>query len=188
MEDKKKGWTYIALGGLALSVITLFLPIIQYTSAHSVFYSYNIIGFFTEFYQFVDDVLYEFDSEAFYWVGVSTGAAIVLLMATIGVCAIVLAFGGVISMSKQYESVWPFRLSVMGIIGTAIPALAILTVYLLSYQHFLGVMRIGAYVIVTPLAMIAACIAVTYRHHLTKEQLAIQEEAQKYIYPAGDLS
>lgn len=187
MEDKKKGWTYISLGGLALSVVTLFLPIIQYTSANRMFYSYNVIGFVTEFNQFVNKVLYEFNSDSMAWISASAGAAIVFLLAIIGVAAIVLAFVGVVSMSKQYESVWPFRLSLMGIIGTAIPALAILTVYLLSYQHFLGDMKIGAYVIITPLAMVAACIAVTYRHRMTTEQLAIQNEARKYIRPAGDL-
>lgn len=187
MADKKKGWTYISLGGIVLSVITLFLPIIQYTSARGGFYSYNLIGFITEYNQFVNKVLYEFTSNAMVWVSSSAAAALVFVFAIIGVTAIVCAFIGVISMSKQYESVWPFRLAVLGIVGTAIPALAILIVFLLSHSYFLGDMKIGIYVIVTPLAMIAACIAVTYRHRLTTEQLAIQNEARKYIRPAGDL-
>lgn len=187
MANKKKGWTYISLGGMVLSIITLFMPIIQYISASGVYYSYNVIGFITGHNQFVDKVLGEFSSEALGWISYFAAEIIIVVIAVIGVAAIFCAFIGVISMSKQYESVWPFRLSLIGIIGTTIPALSILVVFILSHDFFYGTMKIGAYVVITPLAMIAAYIAVTYRHRLTTEQLALQREASKYIRPAGDL-
>ena len=47
--------------------------------------------------------------------------------------------------------------------------------------------RLGAYILITPLAMIIACMVVTQRHKLTEEERAIQKQAEMFIRPAGDL-
>ena len=48
-------------------------------------------------------------------------------------------------------------------------------------------MHLGAYIVITPIAMILACLTVTNRHRLTKDELQLQKEASLYIKPATDL-
>ncbi|MBQ1377731.1 MAG: hypothetical protein IIY77_07145 [Lachnospiraceae bacterium] len=110
-----------------------------------------------------------------------------ILITAVAVLAIVISIIGIFSMSKQYESNWPFTLTLIGLIGTAIPAVVLLIIYLISKKYFNEAISVGAYVFITPLAMIAAIITVTNRHRLSLQERRIQEEARRYLIPAGDL-
>ena len=90
-------------------------------------------------------------------------------------------------MTKQYESEKPFRLAISGLIGTAIPSIVLLVLYLYSKNQYAGTMHLGAYIIITPIAMVLACMTVTSRHRLTQEEAKLEQEAKQYIRPAGDL-
>ena len=135
--------------------------------------------------EMIDNVISEYRGNIA--LGREAVAFIIFIICLIGVLAVVCAFVGIKSMEKQYESAWPFRLAIAGLIGTAIPSVSLLIFWLVSFNHFMGKMSIGAYIFVTPIAMIIACINVTNKHRLTQEELAIQREASKYIRPAGDL-
>ena len=78
-------------------------------------------------------------------------------------------------------------MTLCGLIGTAIPALLLLLAFGLSTNYYQGEVSLGAYVVITPLAMIASCLAVVKRHQLTRAELALQKEASQYIRVAGDL-
>ena len=90
-------------------------------------------------------------------------------------------------MTKQYESEKPFRLAISGLIGTAVPSVVLLILYLYSKNQYAGTLHLGAYIIITPIAMVLACLTVTSRHRLTQEEAKLQQEAKAYIRPAGDL-
>lgn len=94
---------------------------------------------------------------------------------------------GIRSMAKQYESQWPFRMTVCGLVGTAIPALLLIIAGILSSSSYMGKISLGAYVIVTPLAMVVSVLTVVRRHRLTRTELEIQKEAASYIHVAGNL-
>lgn len=198
--DRKKTWMYIAIGAIILSVISLFLPVIVYQNSMGRVYSFNIVTIVTRSSDFIDYVLS--DNDGSFAGNIHSSAILSLLsmtsddvlpklllaiVALISVGAIVASFLGIRSMSKQYESAWPFRLTVTGLALTAIPALAILFLALLSRGYFSNPIRLGTYVFITPLAMVAAIVTVTGRHKLSLKEKQIQLEARQYLRPAGDL-
>lgn len=198
--NKKKTWMYIAIGAIILSVVSLFLPVITYQNSNGNVYSFNILKVIFNGSDFIDYVL--MDNDGSFAAKVNNPALVSLLsmpsndalpkllialVAIIGVGAIIASFLGIRSMSKQYESAWPFRLTIIGLVLTAIPALAILILTLISKGYFANTIRLGAYVFITPLAMIAAIITVTNRHKMSLQEKQIQEEAKQYLRPAGDL-
>ena len=196
----KKTWIYIAVGAIILSMVSLFLPVITYQNSNGNVYSFNILRVITKGSDFIDYVL--MDNDGSFADKVNNPALVSLLsmssddalpkvlialVAIMGVVAIVASFLGIRSMSTQYESAWPFRLTILGLILTAIPAFAILILTLISKDYFTNTIQLGVYVFITPIAMIVAIITVTNRHKITQEQKRIQEEAKKYLHPAGDL-
>ncbi len=178
---------YVSFGSIILSVISLFLPVVSYQSAETWQKTrYNIIGLLSN-QRFIDTVFWEYTGDFMHDVSDATVGKLVVLLSVIGVLAIILAFIGIRSMSKQYESSWPFVLALSGLIGTAIPAVVLLILYIMAKSQFKGDLSLGAYIFITPIAMIIACIHVINRHHLTRSEIKLQKAAQAYIYPAGDL-
>lgn len=193
--NKKKGWLYIALGALILSIVSLFLPVITYHSSDGNTYTYNVIKLFNA-EDFLQNVLADthtssatglmslFDKHSY---SDALPQFLTVLIVLISILAIVVAFVGIISMSKQYESATPFRLAVLGLIGSAIPAVALLLMAILTRNYFYEPVKLGVYPIITPIAMIIAIIAVNSRHKLSKEQQELVRAASAYLKPAGDL-
>lgn len=190
MIAKNKNWMFLSSGALVLSLLSLFLPIITYKANYGndigETYTFNFLRLL-DGHSFAEYVLSEYQGSFLY--GMSTAAAnyILGILCTIGAVAIVLSSIGLRSMSKQYESLWPFRLTLAGIVCTAIPAIVILVAVLMSGTDFIGDVHVGAYSCITPIAMIVSCITVIKRHRLTKEEMHIQKIASMYIKPAGDL-
>lgn len=191
MIEKNKNWMFISIGALILSLLSLLLPIVSYTAGDGkdkgVCYHFNIFQLL-DGETFVDGVLREYRGSYILEMSAATANMLILILCAIGMAAIVLSFVGLRSMSKQYESSWPFALTMAGIILTAIPAIVILIVVLMSGDQFPGEMQPGTYMYITPIAMVISCITVTMRHKLTREELRIQNAARAYIRPAGDLS
>ena len=50
---------------------------------------------------------------------------------------------------------------------------------------FLGTIRVGVYAVVTPIAMILALVAVTWKRRRTLEELQAEEIAKQYFYDPG---
>lgn len=190
MIAKNKNWMLISSGALVLSMLSVFFPIIKYTANYGgdigKEYSFNILQLLDR-RSFAEYVLSEYRGDFLYGMSMSAANVIIGLLCVVGIAAIVLSVVGLKSMSKQYESAWPFRLTLAGIVCTAIPAIVILVAVLMSGTAFIGEMQVGLYSYVTPTAMIISCITVTKRHRLTREELYIQKAASMYIKPAGDL-
>lgn len=185
--EKKQNWMYISIGAIILSLLSLFLPVITYQSARTgIIGRYNIIKIL-DTRELNENVFSEYTGEFLRGMSDSDTSMWAVLISIIGVTAIVLAFVGIKSMTKQYESETPFRLAICGLIGTAIPSIVLLVLYLYSMNQYEGTMHLGAYIIITPIAMVPACLTVTSRHRMTQEEARLQKEAQLYIRPAGDL-
>lgn len=185
--NRKKNWMYISLGAIALSLLSLLLPIISYRSAETgVLTNYNAISMFKNS-ELIITVFHEYNGDFLYDMTFRELSTAIIILSLIGIAAIIMAFIGIRSMAKQYESAWPFRLAIGGLIGTALPSITLLILFLLSQNQFAGKMSLGVYIIVTPVAMILACCTVVNRHRLTQEEAYLQKEARAYIYPAGDL-
>ena len=190
MIEKNKNWMIISIGSLVSSFLSLLLPVVTYTAGYGpdkgYVYSFNILQLM-DGDEFVSFVLYEYHGDFLHGLNETGANAILSVLSLIGICAIVLSFVGLRSMSKQYESMLPFRLTLAGIFCTMVPAIALLVAIFMSGDEFYGVIRGGAYVYITPAAMIISCFTVTKRHNMTKEEILIQKEASRYIKPAGDL-
>ena len=183
---KKNTWYFVATGAIVLSMVSLLLPIVTYINVDGIKRSFNIFGImFNSNFRFF--IFSEYRGEFLYGLSYDTIAVLAVLLSLVGVGAIVLAFVGINSMNKQYESSTPFVLAVAGLVGTALPSITLFAIYLVSHSHYLGTMRLGAYIFVTPLAMIAALFAVTARHRLSREEAQARAAASAYIRIAGDL-
>lgn len=188
MSPRKKGWMFLSIGALVLSLGSLFLPVVTYTSgkgAHAT-HLFNIVTLL-DGDSFVRNVLSEYRGSFLFGLSAGYANALVIGLCVIGAAAIVLSAVGLRSMSRQYESPWPFRLTLAGILCTALPALVLLTVVMMSGEQFRGQLRPGAYLFITPAAMAVSCITVVRRHRLTQEEARIRKAASAYIRPAGDL-
>lgn len=183
---KKHTWVVVATGALVLSVVTLFLPIMIYRNGEGAVRSFNVVGMMLD-PTFATFVFRDYRGSFLYGLPYATIRNLAILLSVVGIAAIIMALVGIHSMTKQYESERPFRLALCGLLGTALPALTLLTLLLLSRSSFIGSMHVGPYLIVTPIAMAIACYAVTARHRVSVEEARLLAEAQRYIRPAGDL-
>lgn len=182
----KKNWLIISIGSICLSLLSLLLPVLTYRSARSgVVTRYNIFGLIKNS-DMIENVFAEYTGDFLRGMSNSTVSTLIILLSIVGVAAIFCAFIGIRSMAKQYESAWPFRLALGGLVGTAIPSLTLLVLFLF-FQNQGGVMTLGTYIIVTPISMVLACITVVNRHRLTQEEKRLQAEASSFIRPAGEL-
>ena len=184
-NNQKKFWIYFSIGGLIVSLISLFFPIITYTNQIGTVTRFNIFHLLGG--GFAGIVQEEYIGKSMIVISQNTFDRIVSAVGVIGAVSIITSFIGIRSMSKQYESQWPFRMTLCGLIGTTIPAVLLMIAVLLSPEYYLGDISLGMYVIVTPVAMIASCLAVVKRHQMTRLELELQKEASMYIRVAGDL-
>lgn len=185
--NNKKNWLIVSIGSICLSLLSLLLPVLSYRSARSgVVTGYNIFGLIRNS-DMVENVFAEYNGDFLRGMSYSTVSTLIILLSIVGVAAIFCAFIGIRSMAKQYESAWPFRLALSGLVGTAIPSLTLLVLFFFSQNQYDGVMTLGTYIIVTPIAMVLACITIVNRHRLTQEEKRLQAEASSFIRPAGDL-
>lgn len=180
---KKKDtiWLWIALFWIVISVISMFIGVISYTTAGGTTKMYaiqNLIDGET----FSKEVLREYTGDFVLDVGPWALTALCIL----AVGAIIAALAGILIMQKQRPVKWPFVMTVIGVIGTAIPALLILYAVIVSVNYFPGKISAGFYPIVTPIA-VAFClyIVIRERKRVLKANAAIKQNA--YIRPAGDL-
>lgn len=185
----KNGWLYLTTGTIVMSVLSLLIPVLTYVDPSGVRQGYNIFGLLglAPVPPLSVFVFAHYEGTFLRGVAFETISTLAVVLCVIGVAAIVMALVGVWSMSKQYESETPYHLARFGIVGTAIPSLTLLVLFLLSFSSFPGTMTLGPYVLWTPLAMLFAWRTVTARHRLTQEEAAAKAAAEAYIRPAGDL-
>ena len=184
-SKRKQNWIIFSVSGLLLSLLSLLFPIITYTDRSGAAHPFNIIRLLGG--GFAAAVQKEYVGGSLMVISGGAFDLIVAAVSLIGAAAIIVSFVGIRSMSKQYESQWPFRMTVCGLAGTAVPAVLLLIAYGLSANYYLGEISLGVYVVITPLAMLASVLAVVRRHRLTRMELEIQKEAANYIHIAGDL-
>lgn len=183
---KKNRWMAVATGAIVLSLSSLLLPVISYRSKTGLRSDYNIFALLGTS-DFAQVVFGDYTGTFLKGFPYETIELYTKLLVAVGAGAIVLALVGINSMSKQYESNTPFILTLLGLVGTAIPSITLIVLYTMSAEQFMGTISLGPYAVVTPLAMICACMAVTARHRMTAEEARLQREASAYIRPAGDL-
>ena len=170
---------FSALGWIALSVVSMFLSAISYTPPDAERTTYalqDIIGG-TNFY---NEVLCEYTGPVL----VDFGPWPLTVLCILAIASILAASVGIIILSRQRPTKWPYIMTLIGTVGTAIPSLLIFTAVLLSLRYFPGKISLGCYPIVTPIAMgLCLWIVVTER----RRTMRAFKNQSPYIHRAGDL-
>lgn len=167
---------------IAVSVGTLFISIVSYTPVSGEKYTYAIQDLL-DGTRFSDEVLDNYTGE-FY---IEIGNWALILLCAMAILAILAALVGVIIMSKQKSLRWPYIMTILGVVGTAIPSIAVFTVVIMSISFFEGTVACGFYPIVTPIAMTICLITVISERRTYKRKLEAAKLAGDLIRPAGNL-
>lgn len=184
---RKKGWMFLSLGCLAISILSLFLNILSYTNAAGVTKSYNFLNLVSDPAGFTYHVSTEYEGTLFENMYAETENMIIICVAAIGLAALICAVLGVLYMSRQRPSSGAFFLALLGLLGTALPAVSILVLLIAAQNHFAGTLKAGLYIVITPLAMILSVITVSMKHNRTKKQMEARKRVEDYLRLAGDL-
>ena len=184
---RKRSWMYLSLLCLVISILSLFLSVLSYTNGVGVKHSYNLIDLISDPDSFGRFVSSEYQGELFQSIDLDEESVMIILFAIVGIAALVCAIIGVVRMGRQRPTRGSFILALIGLIGTALPALTILILLGLSRNYFQGSINAGLYVIITPIAMICSVITVSLKHNRNKKQMEARDRVKDYLRLAGDL-
>ena len=175
-------WLLPVLTCIIASVASVFLPVLTYIYPNGQKAEFNLFSF-TEPSHDLLDILASYNGPYEMYID----KIWLTILAVLAVLAIIAAFVGVITMSLQRPNTWQFVLALVGIIGTAIPAIIVIIAAPVSQQFLPGTFQFGVYPIITPIAMVLCMITVTKKHKRTQAELRAAEKAKGLIRPGGDL-
>lgn len=172
----------IAYGCLVISLVSLFTTIIGYTNKAGIHKTFSIIDFVSsnEYDKFVSAEY----AGTVYW---NIDWSVIRIFAAVGVGSLICAAVGLALISRQKKNIWPFTLTLLGLIGTMAPSVLIFTAVIVLRNEFLGQLNCGIYPILTPIAMIVCIFAATQMHRRNREYIRRLKDAEGLIFPGGDL-
>jgi hypothetical protein len=170
------------LACIIASVASLLLPILTYVYPNGKKVAFNVFAFAASSQELVD-ILADYSGPY----AREVDRVWLTILAILAVLAILAAFFGVITMSLQRPNTWQFLLALIGIFGTAIPALIVIIAAPISQRFLPGTFRFGIYPIITPIAMLLCLLKVTKRHRDVQAEKRVAEKANGLIRPGGDL-
>ena len=170
---------YSALGWIALSVASMFLSVISYTppGAEKITYALQDIIGGTYFYK---HVLNQYTGP----IPVEIGTWALTVLCILAIASILAASVGIVLLSRQRPTKWPYIMTLIGTVGTAIPSLLIFAAVLVSLRYFPGKIGLGFYPIVTPIAMGLCLWIVVAERRRTMRAL---KNRSPYLHRGGDL-
>lgn len=175
-------WLLPVLACIVASVASVFLPVLTYVYPNGQKVSFNVFSFVEQSEDLLD-ILASYNGPFEMYID----KVWLTILAFLAVLAIILAFIGVITMSLQRPNTWQFVMALVGIIGTAIPAIIVIIAAPVSQRYLPGTFSFGVYPIITPIAMILCMITVTKKHKKTQAEIRAAEKAKGLIRPGGDL-
>jgi hypothetical protein len=179
---EKQNWFYLAIGGVAVSIISLFMSIITYVTSFDK-YTFNIMDFIG-FNKEIDTVL------AAGYRGPSTitiNGWLAGILGFLAVAAVVCAVIGLITLREQRPNTAQFTLTIIGLIGVMIPSIVAMVVVFGYGKDYAGEISLGLAPIITPIAMFFSIMAVIRRKNKVAEEIQNELRAKGLIHEAGDL-
>lgn len=172
---------WVALLWIVVSIFSLFIGVISYTSPNGTKTTYALQDLING-ERFSKEVLYQYTGSF----RLTIGDWVLTLLCALAAAAILFALIGILIMSKQKPVRWPFVMTVIGSVGTAIPSVAILVASLISASDFPGKITPGFYPILTPMAVVL-CLAIVIKERKRIKQANRDIEKNAYLHPGGDL-
>lgn len=176
---KENGKLLIAILWVAASILSLFVSIASYRRPDGTRRVYAL----QDMPRFGKEVLSKYTGSF----RMHIGPWALVLLCVLAVVAIVCALVGIAIMTKQKPVRWPYILTLTGVIGTAIPAIAVFVAVCLSGSYFPGRMTPGFYPIITPIAMVFCLILVIMERKRILRASDSVKASGGLIRRAGDL-
>jgi len=181
---ENKSWFWIALGCVAVSIFALLLPVITYLpKGETQTLTFNIVDIISMSDEFDFYVLHQYYGPIVWDISNGTAA----IMAVLALLAIICAVGGIFTLTAQRPNTWQFVLTIIGLVGVAIPSIVIIVCVLGYGRYFSGNIGFGIAPIISPLAMIPCIITVIGRKNKVAERIRKEAMAKGLIREAGDL-
>jgi ABC-type Fe3+ transport system permease subunit len=131
----------------------------------------------------VHRVLYHYNGPVWWDIGELT----VMLLTVAAILALLCAVIGLFTLRQQRPNTWQFILTIVGLVGTGLPSILVITAVFLSDKYFDGDVTCGICPVIMPLSMIICIFAVLRRKNHVTEQLRREALAKGLIRKAGDL-
>ena len=182
MNKKKAIWFYVALGSIAVSLLSLFLPIFTCENYEGV-KGFNILDLVSsngEFQQYVIDSYYGplvFKLES----------GTVSILVVIGVLALLCAIIGLVTLKAQRPNTKNFILTIIGLIGISIPSLIAIICVVKYGQYYMYGLSLGIAPIISPIAILISISAVIRRKNKVAEEMRKEAEQKGLMWQVKDL-
>ena len=168
MKKKKMIWFIIAISCVVISILSLFMSIITYTTEDGhMKYSFSILDLIGQSSEFEKYILKEYKGPVVWDI---TGA-ITAVLAIFVVAGILCAIMGLITLRAQRPNTWQFILTITGLIAVAFPSIVLIVCVLGYGKYYAGTIGFGIAPIITPIAMITCIIVVVRRKNKLAEEL-----------------
>lgn len=180
---KEKVWVLCSLIWITISVSSLFISIISYRGTDGITVTYALQDLL-DGDRFSKEVLSQYTGDFRLEIG-SWGLTVLCILA---VAAIFAASIGILILGNQKPVKWPYIMTLLGLIGTAIPSVAVFVAVIASISYFPGTITCGFYPIITPIAMLICFVTVKREHSRVLRAVKASHNVDNLILPAGDLS
>ncbi|MGN1165610.1 MAG: hypothetical protein ACI4S2_04185 [Lachnospiraceae bacterium] len=173
-----KGWFYLAIGCIVISLLSLFLPIFE-----SYGFTFNIIDLISGSEDFTFFVIEGYTGPVIW--NITTGTVVAL--AIIAVVALICAILGLITLKAQRPNTKNFILTIIGLVGILIPSITAIICVVGFGQYYSGGLRLGIAPIISPIAIMVSIAAVIRRKNKVAEEMEKEVKEKGLIWKAGDL-
>ncbi len=175
---EKMTWFYIAIGGIAVSLLSMFLPILKLDDI-----GFNIIDLVGGNETFDYYVISMYSGPVIWNITSST----VAFLAILGVAALVFAVVGLVTLRVQRPNTKNFVLTLVGMVGILIPSLTAIICVVIFGKYYYGKLSLGVAPIISPIAILVSIGVVIRRKNKVAEELRKEVEEKGLIWKAGDL-
>lgn len=176
------GWFYLAIGCVAASLLSMFLPIITYKQGNLKF-NFNIIDLVGGNSDFDYYVLECYEGPVVWKIT----SAITSVLAIIAIVALICAIVGIVTLRAQRPNTKQFVITLAGLVGILIPSFVIIIIVLVYGRFYDGTLSLGIAPIIAPIALGTSMGAVVRRKNKVAEELRKELEEKGLIWRAGDL-
>lgn len=178
----KMGWFYLAIGCVAASLLSMFLPIITYKQGNMKF-NFNIIDLVCGNSDFDYYVLACYEGPVVWKIT----PAITSILAIAALVALICAVVGLVTLRAQRPNTKQFVITLAGLVGILIPSLVIIIIVLIYGRFYEGTLSLGIAPIISPIALMVSMGAVVRRKNKAMEELRKEVEGKGILLKAGDL-
>ena len=181
-KRENAAWFYVALGSLAVSVLSFLLPVLTYVTPEGEHWSFSLPNLI--FYDArLTSVFLDYHGPVI--VFLTERSAVVL--GVLALAALVVALVGLITLRAQRPNTRQFVLTIIGLVLILLPSLVLIVCVAVFGKYYAGTIGFGVAPILAPVSLLICIGAVMRRKNRVAEEMRREMEANGLIWQAGDL-